>query len=156
MKKILIFIFCFSGHLVPAWACISSGPSRGMYEVQNGQVAYKRSTSGDPILIKEADAETLAYLNAEPPSTHGEFQWYFDDYVVDKSHVFYKGEILKGVSPAQASLLIQRYDQVILIDGLERYVSKEDRKKRDGYLKDKEYVYYHGQLLEGANGSYFE
>ena len=158
MKKILIFVCCFLGYFVSAWAsCIEDGPVQGSYQARDGQVFYrpagKPHDQSDFVLVEGADAASIAHLDGKPPSTN---KWYFSDYVLDKNHVYYQGRVLAGINPAQAAFLNQRFGQIALIDGLDQYVSREDMNKRDGYLKDAERVYYYGRLLEGANGADFE
>jgi len=103
--------------------------------------------------VEGADTASLAGLDGRPPSTN---KLHFSDYALDKNHVYYQGHVLAGINPAQVTFLGQRFGQIVLIDGLDQYVAREDRSKSDGYLKDAERVYYYGRLLEGANGAYFE
>lgn len=156
MKKILVLACCFFSYLMPAWGCIASGPVRGTYEIKDGQVFYSKPYDrNNLVFIETADATSLTYLNGEGPSTYEEMKWYFTDYVLDNNHVYYQGQVLEGINPAQAVLLEQRFDQIVLIDSIDQYVSQENRKKLDGYLKDNERVYYYGQLLQGVNGAHF-
>ena len=155
-KNGILFIYCFILGISPAWACSAVGADRGWYVVRDGQVYFNPDKGNKSVLIEEIDIATLENMDQRFPNSDEERKLYFSDYVADKNHVYYRGRILEGMNPAQREFLSQRFDQIALVDGLDKYVSYEDRQRWDGYLKDNKYVYYYGRLLEGANGEYFK
>lgn len=162
MKKLIIGVFCFLGCFVTtAWGCIASGPIRGMYEVRDGQVYYEQSYKSGPVLVEGADATTLNYVSEG--LRDGERKKFFSDYVLDKDHVYFQGGILKGIDPAEAVLLWQYFDDVVLIDGLEKIIDSVEKHAADkegeqhgAYLKGGTLVYYSARLLEGVDGENFD
>lgn len=161
IRKTLLFIGYVLFSTLPVWACVSADPLSGNYEVREGQVYYrpydKSYEQSSYVPVKGMDAATIPYLGKERGDSLSAGRGnYYDDYVLDKNHVYYQCQILEGVNPDEVVFLRQYFDQIVLVDELIQLVSSEDRRRRDDYLKDNERVYYFGRLLKDADGESFE
>lgn len=176
MKKIVVFICCFMGCLASAWGC-SYFMQSGSYVISDGEVYYRHDRDSEPILVEGADVSTFLsnagyrYKEVKVTTATGDVEryysdgkitfpedqlfehfdliigWYDSNYASDAVHVYYKGKMLRGLDSAQAVFLKDQHGDGRTIEGIE-----QPRLTRDGYVKDYEEVYYHGNLLEGANG----